>query len=63
MQSIREDIEKEHHTIQKSDVIVFFHVAQFVTSFQYHKLSVSKVRYGTLDNYYRWSISWIHATE
>ncbi|KAK3011688.1 hypothetical protein RJ639_010868, partial [Escallonia herrerae] len=32
MQSIREDIEKEHHDIQKNDV-----VARFVTAFQYHK--------------------------
>lgn len=45
MQSIREDIEKESHAIQKSDVIVFFQVAQFVTSFQYHKFFNSKVRH------------------
>lgn len=44
MQSIREDIEKEHHAIQKSDVFVFFQVVQFVTSFQYHKFSTSKVK-------------------
>ena len=44
MQSIREDIEKEHHAIQKNDVIVFFQVAQFVTSFQHHKFLNSKVR-------------------
>ncbi|CAI9092343.1 OLC1v1027545C1 [Oldenlandia corymbosa var. corymbosa] len=37
MQSIREDIEKEHHAIQNSDVVVFFQVAWFVTSFQYYK--------------------------
>ncbi|OAY48388.1 hypothetical protein MANES_06G155000v8 [Manihot esculenta] len=37
MQTICEDIEKEHHAIQKSDIVVFFQVAQFVTSFQYHK--------------------------
>lgn len=42
MQSIREEIVKEHHVIQKSDVIVFFRVAQFVTSFQYHKFLNSK---------------------
>ncbi|XP_061996707.1 uncharacterized protein LOC133714583 [Rosa rugosa] len=42
MQSIRQAIEKEHHSIQKSDVIVFFQVAQFVTSFQYHRHSISK---------------------
>lgn len=44
MQSVREDIEKEHHAIQKSDAVMFFQVAQFVTSFQYHKFSVLKVR-------------------
>ncbi|XP_057480402.1 uncharacterized protein LOC130767528 [Actinidia eriantha] len=37
MQSIREDVEKEHHTIQNSDVVIFFQVAQFITSFQYQK--------------------------
>ncbi|KAK2983623.1 hypothetical protein RJ640_023157 [Escallonia rubra] len=37
MQSIREDIEKEHHAIQKNDVVVFFQVARFVTAFQYRK--------------------------
>ncbi|KAK9665372.1 hypothetical protein RND81_14G108100 [Saponaria officinalis] len=37
MQSIVADIEKEHHAIQTSDVLMFFHLAQFVTSFQYHK--------------------------
>lgn len=48
MQSIREDIAKEHPAIQKNDVIVFFQVAQFVTSFQYHKSSVFKVRQANL---------------
>ncbi|KAJ4705908.1 Timeless protein [Melia azedarach] len=42
MQSIREDIEKEHPAIQSSDIIMFFRVAQFVTSFQYHKIVSSK---------------------
>lgn len=42
MQSIREDIEKEHQEIQSSDAVVFFHVAQFVTSFQYYKSLTSK---------------------
>ncbi|CAK7324064.1 unnamed protein product [Dovyalis caffra] len=42
MESIREDIEKEHHAIQNSDVVVFFQVAQFVTSFQYYKYFTSK---------------------
>lgn len=44
MQSIREDIEKEHHAVQNSDVIVFFKVAWFITSFQYHKITTSEVR-------------------
>ncbi|KAK4431393.1 hypothetical protein Salat_0901400 [Sesamum alatum] len=43
MLSIREDIEKEHQEIQSSDVVMFFQVAQFVTSFQYHKCSTSKL--------------------
>ncbi|KAF5467567.1 hypothetical protein F2P56_017377 [Juglans regia] len=43
MQSIREYIEKEHHAVQNSDVMVFFQVAQFVTSYQYHKLLKSKI--------------------
>ncbi|XP_071704507.1 uncharacterized protein [Rutidosis leptorrhynchoides] len=42
MQSIREDIEKEHHAIENSDVIVFFQVAEFVMSFQNKKLLSSK---------------------
>ncbi|KAA8539990.1 hypothetical protein F0562_026682 [Nyssa sinensis] len=42
MQSILEDIEKEHHAIQNSDIVIFFQVAQFVTSFQYHEFSISK---------------------
>ncbi|KAJ8536836.1 hypothetical protein K7X08_035237 [Anisodus acutangulus] len=37
MQSVRDDIEKEHHAIQNSDIVIFFQVAQFVTSFQYNK--------------------------
>lgn len=51
MQSIRENIEKEHPSIQKSDVVVFFQVAQFAISFQYHKSSISKVRQAMLDNH------------
>ncbi|XP_062120286.1 topoisomerase 1-associated factor 1 [Humulus lupulus] len=46
MQSIRQDIEKEHHMIQKSDIIIFFQVAQFATSFQYHKVLTSKPNMG-----------------
>ncbi|XP_011076070.1 protein timeless homolog [Sesamum indicum] len=42
MLSIREDIEKENQEIQSSDVVMFFQVAQFVTSFQYHKCLASK---------------------
>ncbi|KAL9237361.1 hypothetical protein vseg_011919 [Gypsophila vaccaria] len=42
MQSIIADIEKEHHAIQTSDVLMFFHLAQFVTSFQYHKSLLTK---------------------
>ncbi|KAJ7974108.1 Timeless protein [Quillaja saponaria] len=42
MQSICEDVEKEHHAIQRSDIVVFFQVAEFVTSFQYQKCLASK---------------------
>nr|XP_027110166.1 protein timeless homolog isoform X1 [Coffea arabica] len=42
MQSIREDIDKECHAIQNNDVVTFFQVAWFVTSFQYHKFLNSK---------------------
>uniref|UniRef100_A0A803M022 Timeless N-terminal domain-containing protein n=1 Tax=Chenopodium quinoa TaxID=63459 RepID=A0A803M022_CHEQI len=44
MQSIAHDIEKEHHAIQTSDVQMFFHLAQFVTFFQYHKSQLTKIR-------------------
>jgi hypothetical protein len=44
MRSVREDIEKEHPAVQKSDVVFFFQVAEFVTSFQFYKHSTSKVR-------------------
>ncbi|XP_057950492.1 uncharacterized protein LOC131145435 isoform X2 [Malania oleifera] len=47
MQSVREDIEKEHHSVQNSDVVAFFQVAQFVMSFQYRKFSISKTNIGT----------------
>lgn len=46
MQSIREDIEREHLQVQKSDIIIFFKVAEFVTSFQYHKSLISQVKFG-----------------
>uniref|UniRef100_A0A803MKW7 Timeless N-terminal domain-containing protein n=1 Tax=Chenopodium quinoa TaxID=63459 RepID=A0A803MKW7_CHEQI len=44
MQSIAHDIEKEHHAIQTSDLQMFFHLAQFVTFFQYHKSQLTKIR-------------------
>lgn len=37
MQSVREDIDKDHQEIENGEVIIFFQVARFVTSFQYHK--------------------------
>lgn len=43
MQSIREDIDKEHQEIQSTDIIMFFSIAEFVTSYQYHKCITSKV--------------------
>lgn len=49
MQSIREDIEKEHLQIQKCDIVNFFKVAEFVTSFQYHKYLISQVRFELSD--------------
>ncbi|XP_073109120.1 uncharacterized protein [Elaeis guineensis] len=42
MQSLREDIEKEHQSIQNTDVITFFQLANFVLAFQYRKASSSK---------------------
>ncbi|CAA6665934.1 unnamed protein product [Spirodela intermedia] len=42
MQSACEDIEKDQHEIQTSDIIIFYHVAYFVTNFQHHRLSVWK---------------------
>ncbi|KAF5798186.1 hypothetical protein HanRHA438_Chr07g0300331 [Helianthus annuus] len=42
MRSVREDIEKEHHGIENNDVVIFFQVAEFVMSFQNHKLLSSK---------------------
>ncbi|KAJ3695187.1 hypothetical protein LUZ60_000564 [Juncus effusus] len=43
MQSIRNDIRKEHPSIQNSDIITFFQVAQFVLSFHYHSVSKKNV--------------------
>ncbi|GER46687.1 topoisomerase 1-associated factor, partial [Striga asiatica] len=42
MRSILDDIVKEHQEILSSDVVIFFQVAQFATSFQYHKCVGSK---------------------
>ncbi|XP_058769846.1 uncharacterized protein LOC131643603 isoform X2 [Vicia villosa] len=42
MRSVREDIVKEHPAIQKNDIIVFFQVADFISSFQFYKYSTSK---------------------
>ncbi|ESQ43217.1 hypothetical protein EUTSA_v10012488mg [Eutrema salsugineum] len=47
MQSVCEDIEKEHPSIQNSDIVTFFQVAQAVTSFQFHKCSASNPATGT----------------
>lgn len=44
MQSIRKDIRKEHPSIQNSDIITFFQVVHFVLAFQYHHISISKVK-------------------
>ena len=43
MQSVYEDIEKEHPSVQNSDIVTFFQVAQAVTSFQFHKSLASTV--------------------
>ncbi|CAA7024796.1 unnamed protein product [Microthlaspi erraticum] len=45
MKSVCEDIEKEH--LQNSDIVIFFQVAQAVTSFQLHKSSASYPGRGT----------------
>uniref|UniRef100_A0A0E0HB22 Timeless N-terminal domain-containing protein n=1 Tax=Oryza nivara TaxID=4536 RepID=A0A0E0HB22_ORYNI len=39
MQSVCDDIVKEHHSIQKSDITTFFKVARFVLAFQHEKAS------------------------
>ncbi|GAU32321.1 hypothetical protein TSUD_43630 [Trifolium subterraneum] len=44
MRSVCEDIVKEHPSVQNSDVVVFFQVAEFVTSFQFYKYSTSKTK-------------------
>ncbi|KAL2922143.1 Protein timeless-like protein [Bienertia sinuspersici] len=50
MQSITQDIEKEHHAIQTNDVLMFFHLAQFVTCFQYHKSQLMKQSKAEVNN-------------
>ncbi|CAN8244514.1 unnamed protein product [Cochlearia groenlandica] len=47
MQSVCEDIEKEHPSIQNSDIVTFFQVAQSVTSFQCHKSLISNRKTST----------------
>ncbi|CAH8279425.1 unnamed protein product [Arabidopsis lyrata] len=47
MQSVCEDIEKEHPSIQNSDIVTFFQVAQSITSFQFHKSLASNPATGT----------------
>ncbi|CAM8896515.1 unnamed protein product [Rhodiola kirilowii] len=42
LESIRLDIEKEHQAIENADIVVFFRVTEFITSFQYHKLLSTK---------------------
>ncbi|KAG8069407.1 hypothetical protein GUJ93_ZPchr0005g15922 [Zizania palustris] len=39
MQSVRDDIIKEHHSIQKCDIATFFKVAHFALAFQHEKAS------------------------
>lgn len=46
MQSVREDIRKEHPAIQNSDIIVFFEVANFFTAYQRCCVTNSKGRSG-----------------
>ncbi|KAF6162098.1 hypothetical protein GIB67_008227 [Kingdonia uniflora] len=60
MQSIRKDIEKEHHAIQSNDVAIFFQVAQFITAFQYHKLSskiLGVVKWWDVGDEFMWLMS------
>ncbi|KAM0861691.1 hypothetical protein ACQ4PT_045741 [Festuca glaucescens] len=42
MQSICDDIVKEHHSIEKSDNITFFKVVRFVLAFQHEKASIAQ---------------------
>ncbi|KAH9307878.1 hypothetical protein KI387_035789, partial [Taxus chinensis] len=47
MQSVREDIRREHQAIQNSDIIVFFEVAHFFTAYQRCRIANRK---GKSDN-------------
>ncbi|XP_051138168.1 uncharacterized protein LOC127256292 [Andrographis paniculata] len=42
MESVRGDIEKDHLEIQNNEIVIFFQVQEFVTSFQYYKCLSSK---------------------
>lgn len=52
MQSIRDDIKREHHDIQSVDIITFFQVAQFVIAFQHQKVLLTEVRIKIWDQIY-----------
>ncbi|KAL1206714.1 hypothetical protein V5N11_027273 [Cardamine amara subsp. amara] len=49
MQSVCEDIEKEHQSIQNSDIVTFFQVAQSITSFRFHNSLASNPAKGMED--------------
>lgn len=49
MQSVREDIRREHPSIQTSDIIVFFEVAQFFTAYQRCRVSNRKEKNGNAE--------------
>lgn len=49
MQSVREDIRKEHPSIQTSDIIVFFEVAHFFTAYQRCRVSNCKAKTGSAE--------------
>ena len=44
MQSVIKDIEKDEQEVQTCDIIMFYHVACFVTEYHYHRISIRKVR-------------------
>jgi hypothetical protein len=43
MQSVRDNIKSENHSVQKSDITTFFKVARFVLAFQHEKSSNDQV--------------------